>query len=300
MAIDEVREDKRVIVTPEGHSHAGAFIAIFIVLALLAVGEIYTLSKISALRGSIEAQDGQIHKAMTTQLTDEFSGKLSALENSNAQQLEALKQELDTASKRTRSTRGELRRARKMVEQLQTDEKQQKQQADQLKQEIAQKADSQQVGALSQDVSATKTELDSTKKTVGTLTSDLGMARSELGTLIATNHQQIDELRRLGQRDYFEFTLAKGQQQTVAGVGLLLKKANAKRHRFNLNLIADDMEVQKNNRTVNEPIFFAVRGSKRFYELVVNKVDPDKVTGYVSTPKGVTAQQTAASSGVAN
>ncbi len=297
MAIDEVREDKRVIVTPEGHSHAGAFIAIFIVLALLAVGEMYTLSKMSALRGSIEAQDGQIHKAMTTQLTDEFSGKLSALENSNAQQLEALKQELDTASKRMGSTRGELRRARKMVEQLQTDEKQQ---ADQLKQEIAQKADSQQVGALSQDVSATKTELDSTKKTVGTLTSDLGMARSELGTLIATNHQQIEELRRLGERDYFEFTLAKGQQQSVAGVGLLLKKANAKRHRFNLNLIADDMEIQKNNRTVNEPIFFAVRASKRFYELVVNKVDPDKVTGYVSTPKGVTAQQTAASSGGAN
>jgi len=31
-----------------------------------------------------------------------------------------------------------------------------------------------------------------------------------------------------------------------------------------------------------------VGGSKRFYELVINKVDKDKVSGYISTPKGAT------------
>ncbi len=285
MAIDEVPNDRKIIVNPEGHSHTGAFIAILIVLALLAIGEFYSFSKISSLRTSLEAQDGQMHKALTAQLTDQFAGKLSALESSNAQQLEALKTQLDAASKRVGSTRGELRRAREMralVEKLQAD---QKQQAEQLKQEIAQKADQQQVGALTQDVSATKTELANTKKTVGVLTSDLGMARSELGTLIARNHDDIELLRKLGERNYYEFTLAKNQQQKVGGVGLILKKTNVKYHRFNVNLLTDDMQIQKNNRTVNEPIFFATGGSKGFYELVVNKVETDKVTGYLSTPK---------------
>jgi len=59
-----------------------------------------------------------------------------------------------------------------------------------------------------------------------------------------------------------------------------------KRHRFNLALLADDMEIEKKDRSVNEPIFFYLRGSKRFYELVVNKVESGKVMGYISTPKG--------------
>ena len=285
MAIDEVPDDRKISVNPEGHSHTSAFVAIFIVLAILVIGEFYSLGKIGSLRTSLEAQDGQMHKTLTAQLTEQFSSKISALENSNAQQFEALKTQLDTASKRMRSTRGEVQRARAtraMVEKLQAE---QQQEAEQLKQEIAQKADQQQVGALTQDVSATKTDLATTKKTVGVLTSDLGMARSELGTLIARNHDDIELLRKLGQRNYYEFALARNQQQKVAGVGLILKKTNLKHHRFNLNLLTDDMVVEKNNRTVNEPIFFVTGGSKGFYELVANKVENDKVTGYMSTPK---------------
>lgn len=72
----------------------------------------------------------------------------------------------------------------------------------------------------------------------------------------------------------------------MAGVGLILKKVNAKRYRFNLNLLADDMLVEKKDKTINEPVFFAVGNSKKFYELVVNQVQSDQVKGYLSTPKG--------------
>jgi len=283
MAIDEVPNDtKKSFVTLEGHSHTTWFIAIAVVLALLVIGEFAAFNKITSLHSSMQAEDGQIHKQLVTQLTDQFTAKLSALENSNAQQLEGLKSELDIAAKRTGTTGRELGRARKMVAELQ---QQQEQEANELKQQIAQKADQQQLGALSQDVSSTKSDLDSTKKTVNTLTSDLGMSRSELGTLIARNHDEIETLRKMGQRNYYEFTVARNQQQTVAGVGLVLKKTNAKRHQFNLNLLADDMEIQKNGRTIDEPIFFAVGGQKGFYELVANKVEQDKVSGYISTPK---------------
>jgi hypothetical protein len=293
MAIDQVPDDgKKSFVTPEAHTHRGWFAAIAAVLALLLIGEIASFNKISSVRSSIQAEDGQIHKQLTSQLTDDFSAKLSALANSNAQQLDALKSELDVAAKRTGSTGRELGRARKMVADLQ---QQQEQQANELKQEIAQKADQQQVGTLSQDVSATKSDLADTKKTVGTLTSDLGMARSELGTLIARNHDEVEQLRRMGQREYYEFTLAANQRQTVAGVGLVLKRTNVKRHRFNLDLLTNDMEIQKNSRTIDEPIFFAVGGQKGFYELVMNKVEQGKVSGYISTPKysmEMAAQQT--------
>ena len=283
MAIDEVRYDsKERVVTAAGDRHMTWFIVIATALALLVIGEIAAFNKISSLHSLMQTEDRHDHQQLAAQLTDEFSGKLTALENSNAQQLNALKFELDTASKRMGSTGRELGRARKMVADLQ---QQQEQQADELKQQIAQKADERQVGALSQDVSSTKSDLDSTKKTVGTLTSDLGMARSELGTLIARNHDDIETLRKIGQRNYYEFSLTRNQQQTVAGVGLLLKKTNAKRHQFNLNLLADDMEIQKNGRTIDEPIFFSVGGQKGFNELVVNKVEQDKVSGYISTPK---------------
>jgi hypothetical protein len=286
MGIDEVGGKQSAIVSPEGHSHALAFSSICAVLALLAIGEVSISRKVDSLRTSLEAESAQAQKQLISQINDQVSGKLAALENANTRQLEALKTELDAAAQRMGSTGKELRRARAMVAQLQNE---QEQQGDQLRQQIAQKADRAQIDSLSQDVTATKSDLDTTKKTVGVLTSDLGMSRSELGTLIARNHDDIEALRKLGQRNYYEFTLTTGESQKIAGVGLVLKKTNVKHHSFNLNLLTDDMEVEKNNRTINEPVFFSVGGAKGFYELVVNKVEKNKVAGYVSTPKYGTA-----------
>jgi hypothetical protein len=120
------------------------------------------------------------------------------------------------------------------------------------------------------------------------------MARSEMGTLIARNHDDIETLRKLGERDYLEFTAGRKNPVKVGGVSLTLTKTNVKAHRFNLALQADDVRVEKKDRTVNEPIFFYVSGSKRPYELVVNEVKPNQVKGYLSTPKG--AREVAASS----
>jgi hypothetical protein len=284
MAIDDVPQQEVLRMNPAEDSGANLkFGLIFVILAVLVIGEIYTLARISSVRTSLEAQQVAAQRALSTQLDQRFSEQIAALQNSHAQQLEALRQELEAASKRVGSTGKELRRARTMVETLQNE---QRQQADRVKVELARKADQQQVGALSQDVSSTRTDLENTKKVLDATRADLGMARSELGTLIARNHDDIETLRKMGDRDYFEFVLDKTQSQRVAGVGLILKKTNVKRHRFNLALVADDMEVEKKDRTVNEPIFFYLRGSKRFYELVVNKVESGRVTGYISTPRG--------------
>lgn len=284
MPIDEVPRQEVLPMNPSaGSGHTFKFVLIFVVLAALAIGEIFTLARISSVRTALEAQQAKLQQTLSTQLDQEYSSKFAALEASNARQLEALRQQLETASKRSGSTGKELRRARALVEQLQTE---QKEEAEKLKMELAQKADQQQVGALSQDVSATRSDLENTKKVLDATRADLGMARSEMGTLIARNHDDIEQLRKMGERDYFEFALDRNQPQHVAGVGLVLKKTNAKRHRFSVALVVDDMEVEKKDRTINEPIFFYLRGQKRFYELVVNKVESGKVAGYMSTPKG--------------
>jgi len=285
MAIDEVKREENVIhnYPAQPSSHTGLFAAIFILMAALAVGEVYSINQISAVRDSVTASQTKQRAEMEDQLTS----KVAAVENASAQALEAMKTELDKTADRMGSTGKQLQHARNLVTKLQKD---QEDQASELKQEIATKADQQQVGALSEDVTATKTDLEQTKKTVSDTKSDLGMARSEFGTLIARNHDDLEQLRKLGERDYFEFTLPRNKQQTVAGVGLILKKANVKRHRFNVNLVADDMTIEKKDRTVNEPIFFAVKDSRKFYELVVNQVSADQIKGYISAPKGTISE----------
>jgi hypothetical protein len=63
-------------------------------------------------------------------------------------------------------------------------------------------------------------------------------------------------------------------------------------------VLADDNSFEKKNRSVNEPIFFYIGGSRSALELVVNKVTKSTATGYLSIPKGAgTAQASAATSG---
>jgi hypothetical protein len=290
MAIDQVPEREVLKMEPESCGSQGRFWLIFLVLAALVVGEIYTIHKTNSMRDALEAQQTQASKQLRAD-QDQLTDRLSTIESANAQQMDALKDELDAASKRLGATGGELKHARAMVTQLQTD---QRKQAEQLQAELAQKADQQQVGALNQDVSAQRTDLDNTKTVLDSVRSDLGMARSEMGTLIARNHDDIEQLREMGERDYFEFTVDRKSPAHVAGVGLTLKRTNVKRHRFNLDLMADDVRVEKKDRTINEPIFFYVSGSKRPYELVVNEVKSNEVKGYLSTPKG--AREVATSS----
>ena len=286
MAIDEVPVQTAPPPEPNPKSTGRVmFGMVFVVLAALAIGEIFTVSKMNSMRDQLTKQQSQLRDDLTGQLKEQVSNRLSTIEQQNSAALESVKTELDDAAKRMGAQRGELKRARTMVAELQD---QQKTQTAQLEQELSQKADQQQVGTLTQDVSTTKTNLDTTNKNLASLASDLGMARSEMGTLIARNHDDIEYLRKIGDRDYFEFTLAKNQPAKVAGVGLTLKKTNVKHHRFNLNTVANDMEVERKDCPINAPVFFYVNGSKKPYELVVNSVNAEQVKGYLSTPKGAT------------
>jgi len=152
--------------------------------------------------------------------------------------------------------------------------------------QLATKASSDDVSKLGGDVTGVKTDLEGTKNSIQ-------MARSEMGTLIARNHDEIDQLRRMGQRDYYEFTVTrKAGAQKVGAIQVELKDTNIKKNQYTINVLADDKNFEKKNRSVNEPIFFYTGGTRQAVELVINKVSKTTATGYLSVPKSATTTAT--------
>jgi predicted nucleic acid-binding Zn-ribbon protein len=167
-------------------------------------------------------------------------------------------------------------------------------QAQQLSQELSKVKDSTteastRIDGITNDVGTVKTDVASTKTAIDDTRSDLQRARGDLGVmsgLIATNSQQIQSLRDLGDRNIYEFTLAKnGHMQKVGDIQMMLKKADAGHNRFTVDVLADDNRVEKKDRTTNEPVQFYTAKARQPYEIVVNKVSKNQVTGYLATPK---------------
>jgi hypothetical protein len=152
-------------------------------------------------------------------------------------------------------------------------------------------ATSTKVGEVSTDVGSLKTETASNKSQIEKTIADLKSARGDLGVqsgLIATNGKELLALKQLGERNYIDIKLAKAKKnvpQKFGDVQLLLEATEPKKNTFSLVIIADDKRVEKKNRTVNEPIQFLLSKSVQPYELVVNDVKKDLVTGYLSVPK---------------
>jgi hypothetical protein len=162
-----------------------------------------------------------------------------------------------------------------------------------VRSELATKASTDDVKNLSGDVTGVKNDLADTK-------SNLQMARSEMGTLIARNHEEIDQLRRLGEREYVEFTIQrKSRPQKVGSIEVQLRAVNPRKNQFTIYVLADDKNFEKKNRSVNEPIFFYTNGSRQALELVINKVTKSSASGYLSAPKaaGTSAASNSSSSG---
>ena len=130
-------------------------------------------------------------------------------------------------------------------------------------------------------VAATQTQLDSTTADLKRVVGDMGV----MSGLIATNSKDLDTLRALGERNYFEFDVKKGGAQKVGTVMLTLKKADAKRNRYTVDILADDRHVEKKDKTINEPVQLYVGGGSQPFEIVVNAVKKDQISGYLSTPK---------------
>jgi predicted nucleic acid-binding Zn-ribbon protein len=171
-----------------------------------------------------------------------------------------------------------------------------REQADSQRLESAQKQTAQAVTGLSTDVTGVKTDVGGVKTDLSKTQSDLATAISQLqsmkgdldghSTLIARNSSELEVLKHKGDRNYYEFTLTKGQRKAVGTVSLELTKADPKKNSFNLTVVSDDKPVPKNNKGVNEPLQFYSGQERQLFEVVVNAVNSkNQVTGYLSAPK---------------
>jgi hypothetical protein len=204
-----------------------------------------------------------------------------------------LKGQLDVTSQKLGLTQDELARARGLAQSLKKDQQQNDQR---LRQEIGQmEADTStkfgqvatEISGTKSDVAATKADLEATKSKLQSTVGDLGVQSG----LIARNHDEVQELKRLGERDIFEFTLTKSGNvpQHVGPIQVQLRKVDTKKYRFTLNVVADDKSIEKKDKTVGEPVQFYVRGARAPYEIVVFEVSKDTAKGYLSTPKSASA-----------
>jgi chromosome segregation ATPase len=151
------------------------------------------------------------------------------------------------------------------------------------------------VGGLESNLGSVQTDVNETKSTLSNALADLKSVRGDLGVqsgLIATNAKELAALRELGERNYYEFSIVKKNTPVKVGnVTLALKKADAKRNKFNVEVVADDKRVEKKDKTINEPVQFYVSGARLPYELVINEVGKDRITGYLATPKVMSARR---------
>jgi chromosome segregation ATPase len=217
---------------------------------------------------------------------------VAELEKTNSR-LADLRGELDVTTQKLGLTEDELARARGLAQSV----KQQQQKSDaQLREQIgAVQADTTtKFGQVTTQLNGTQTDLNATKADLATAKEAMQSMKGDLGVqsgLIARNHDEVEDLKRLGERDIFEFALNRSSKgpQHVGPISVQLKKTDPKKYKYTLNVVADDKIVEKKDRTAGEPIQFYVRGVRAPYEIVVFDIGKDQVKGYLSTPKSAGA-----------
>lgn len=262
----------------------GIVVVALAVVSLVALGAGWTASTRSKqLEQSLAAQTQQ-----SKQNDDVISQRLAKAEDTNAQ----LQGELSVVTDKMKLTEGELAKARFQAKKIKEDDaKELAEMQNQTNAQLATKASVDDVSKLGTDVNGVKTDLDTEKN-------NLQMARGEFGTLIARNHDEVEELRRLGERDYYEFTIdKKNSREKVGNLMVELHATNLKRSQYGVTIFVDDQRHDKKNLTANEPLYFFQSGARAPLEFVVNQVSKDKISGYLSVPKANATHAQASTSG---
>jgi chromosome segregation ATPase len=228
--------------------------------------------------------------------------------------LSAIREELQAARDQAESAVGEVKAgatrraeelsselARRLVNEQTRNERTQAQLKRDLTQveEAAHKANSK-LGEVSTEVVAVRTEVADNRIRLERTVADLRRVKGDMGVQsgqIATNQRELQALKALGEKSYFEFEIKSRETSSIAGINLVLKKTDPKKFRFTLDVYANDKKVEKKDRIVNEPVQFMVSKVRQpyslevneLYEVVVNEVGKDRIKGYIATPRPQTS-----------
>jgi hypothetical protein len=260
-------------------------------LLALVAANVYLYVQIDHVRTDV----AKMRESLSTEVSN-LRDASSVTTQSQARHMETLKEELEAAraQARTAASQGKaeaIARAEQLTRQLEAEQAKVQQQVSSeitAAKQTAAEANAK-IADVSTDVGGVKTQISQTQAELQKTISDLKSTRGDLGVqsgLIATNASELAALKRLGERNYFEFKLGKAKQpQRVGDITLLLKKTDPKKNRYTVNVMADDKLTEKKDKNINEPVQFYTSKAKQPYELVVNQVQKDLIVGYLATPK---------------
>ena len=267
---------------------AGALIA-------LIAANIYLYVQVDHLRTDV----AKVRESLSTELSN-LRDASSVTTASQSRHLETLKTDLEAARaqardySRTSSSQAKAEaqaHADQLARQIQAEEAKVQQQVSSEISEVKTSANTAnaKIADVSTDVGGVKTQVSATQAELQKTIADLHSTRGDLGVqsgLIATNAQELQALKRLGERNYFEFKLGKTKvPQRVGDITLKLKSVDTKKNKYTVEVMADDKLTEKKDKNVNEPIQFYSSKARQPYEIVVNQVQKDLIVGYLSTPK---------------
>jgi DNA repair exonuclease SbcCD ATPase subunit len=172
--------------------------------------------------------------------------------------------------------------------------------------EAAQEDTVKQVSAVQTDVTGVKTDVSGAKASIADTQTDLAATKEQLqrtigdagvmSGLIARNHDELETLKHKGDRSYYEFTLQKGAKPTLLStVKLQAKKVDDKHSKYTMVVSADDRNIEKKDKSLDEPVQFYTGKDPVLYEVVVNSISKNQISGYLSTPKNAPQGMTAPS-----
>src|SRR6266581_3155879 len=227
---------------------------LFVVLiAALAVFGYFGYSTESKLCQDLSKQQDQ-NKILTAQL-DQANTRIADL-----------KSKVEITVQRVGLTQSELAQAKSRAEAIRKE-----QQASDLKLTTqltqAQKENDEKIGAVAteagsakKDIEATRSDLEATKGKLERSVGDMNV----MSGLIAHDRDDLDELRRRGDRNYYEFTLQRSKNaRRVGPVQMSLSKVDQKKSKYTMTVFVDDRAIEKKDKTSGEPVQFYVKGSSR-------------------------------------
>jgi hypothetical protein len=244
---------------------------------------------------------------------DEMQSKIQSLQDEEVTRIAELTTNVNAANERigatsqdimaqTQKTANALKREQSNLHtQVENQFQEHSKKVDTLREEAVAKIEevkkdtSSQIGAVNGDVKAVngqvdvvKTDLASTRNDLANNRKEISDVRDSLGRQIAHNEDELSILKRRGERNYYEFNIAKSNQmQRVGDIQLQLTKADTKGQRYDVMLLVSDAKLAKKGQIANEPVPLLVGQSHVRYELVVNAVEKDRIRGYISAPKDV-------------
>lgn len=277
---------------PSGDSGWNVKVAVLfgVVIALVAAN-IYLFVQVDRVRSDI----AKFRESTLTEVSN-LRESSSVTTATNRKNLEIMREELEAARRQASMAVGEakvdaLRKAEQLTTALAAEQRRQHAQVTSQISEVKQATNeaATRIGEVKTDVTSARTDIAATREELQKTIADLKRVNGDMGEmsgLIATNGKELNALKQLGDRNYFEFNLRKTKApQKIGDVAVQLKKADQKRNRYTVEVIADDKRVEKKDKNVNEPVQFYVAKARQPYEFVVNEVKKDQIVGYLATPK---------------